>query len=157
MICSSPTNSYSLRETGAFILLCDKDHNEHLPRIYQRALDFLVTNEPEQCLEVQLPLHKYEELERYADSLYDPEVDYDTKTSTAIINTAPCSTNQRFEETARVWRILRQATFGGYNSRTSKVPDDGLVYFLTTEEVLTVAIEMGVSEKYEKLLKDAYL
>ncbi|KAK9358959.1 hypothetical protein V1504DRAFT_459596 [Lipomyces starkeyi] len=34
---------------------------------YQRALNFLAANEPEQCLRVQLPFEKYEELERNAD------------------------------------------------------------------------------------------
>jgi hypothetical protein len=34
---------------------------------YQRALRFLAANEPEQCLRVQLPFEKYEELESNAD------------------------------------------------------------------------------------------
>ncbi|KAK9311101.1 hypothetical protein V1524DRAFT_473477 [Lipomyces starkeyi] len=151
-------------------------HLEDTEGQYQRALNFLVTNEPEQCLEVQLPLHKYEELERYADSLYGeikyPYVDYDTNTSTAIIYTAPAPLHgmvsaqlqhliQRGAEMALIQHnkpeIARRLhaygessdrpLFGGYNSRISKVPDGGLVYFLTSEEVLTVAIETGLSEK----------
>jgi hypothetical protein len=38
--------------------------------LFQRALDFLTDNEPEQCLRVQLPFQKYEELQRHAESLY---------------------------------------------------------------------------------------
>ncbi|KAK9373308.1 uncharacterized protein V1513DRAFT_432984 [Lipomyces chichibuensis] len=126
---------------------------------YQRALNFLVTNEPERCLEVQLPLHKYEELERYAESLYGekkyPYVDYDSNSSTAIIYTAPAPLHgmvsaqlqhliQRGAEMAliqnnkpEIVRRLRafgessdRRLFGGYNSRISKVPDGGLVYSL---------------------------
>ncbi|KAK9495396.1 hypothetical protein V1508DRAFT_402002 [Lipomyces doorenjongii] len=161
-------------------------HLEDTEDQYQRALNFLVTNEPEQCLEVQLPLHKYEELERYADSLYGeikyPYVDYNTNTSTVTIYTAPAPLHgmvsaqlqyliHRGAEMALIQHnkpeIARRLhaygessdrpVFGGYNSRISKVPDGGLVYFLTREEVLTVAIETGLSEKYEKLQKDAYL
>ncbi|KAK9326779.1 hypothetical protein V1520DRAFT_103557 [Lipomyces starkeyi] len=251
MIRSGPTRPYSLRQPGAFILLCDKMSIYHgagsssrsiarriRPAIsmvrghsppsaadeaaasptkkphkvntkkdtsamsaqsiqvvtmtssspalylgdtedqYQRALNFLVTNEPEQYLEVQLPLHKYEELERYADSLYGekkyPYVDYDTNTSTAIIYTAPAPLHgmvsaqlqhliQRGAEMAliqhnqpEIARKLKaygessaRPLFGGYNSRISKVPDGGLIYFLTREEVVTVTIETGLSEKYE--------
>ncbi|KAK9360370.1 hypothetical protein V1504DRAFT_433910 [Lipomyces starkeyi] len=133
-------------------------HLEETEDQYQLALNFLDTNEPEQYLEVQLPLHKYEELERYADSLYGekkyPYVDYDTNTSTANIYTAPAPLHgmvsaqlqhliQRGAEMAliqhnqpEIARKLKaygassaRPLFGGYKSRISKVPDGGLIIF----------------------------
>ncbi|KAK9483985.1 hypothetical protein V1527DRAFT_453587 [Lipomyces starkeyi] len=148
-------------------------HLEETEDQYQRALNFLVSNEPEQYLEVHLPLHKYEELERYSDSLYGekkyPYVDYDTNTSTAIIYTAPAQLHDMVS--ARLQHLIQPGAemaliqhnqseiarklkaygassarplFGGYNSRIAKVPDGGLIYLLTREDVLTVAIEMGL-------------
>ncbi|KAK9360839.1 hypothetical protein V1504DRAFT_440070 [Lipomyces starkeyi] len=75
---------------------------------YQRALDFLAANEPEQSLRIKLPFDKFEALESYASKwrqevtniiiLFNsptkltgryPYVDYCPTTSTAIIYTAP--------------------------------------------------------------------
>ncbi|KAK9312150.1 hypothetical protein V1522DRAFT_438200 [Lipomyces starkeyi] len=67
---------------------------------YQRALDFLSANEPEQCLRVQLAIDKYKELHHHAENLYGEKnakvlTDIHTltcpDTSTVIIHTAPSS------------------------------------------------------------------
>ncbi|KAK9311444.1 hypothetical protein V1524DRAFT_387716, partial [Lipomyces starkeyi] len=142
--------------------------------LFQRALDFLTDNEPEQCLRVQLPFQKYEELQRHAESLYTPYVDYCSNTSTVIIYTAPSPLHGMFSasfqselyhvaknelvrlnkpELARKLKAFGESSdrpiFGGHNSRISKVPDGGLIYTLTREDVLTVVIETGQSETYE--------
>ncbi|KAK9371110.1 hypothetical protein V1509DRAFT_559231 [Lipomyces kononenkoae] len=153
---------------------------------YQRALDFLATNKPEACLEVQLPIDKYEELVCHAQSLYGekkyPYVDYWPDKSMVIIYTAPSpllgifSAGLQFElcsvakdelirrnmpELARKLKPFGASShrpmFGGYSSRISKVPDGGLIYTLNNEDLLTVVIETGLSEKYEKLQNDARL
>ncbi|KAK9482646.1 hypothetical protein V1527DRAFT_447029 [Lipomyces starkeyi] len=154
--------------------------------LFQHALDFLGDNEPEQCLRVQLPLDKYEELQRHAESLYGekkyPYVDYCSNTSTVIIYTTPSPLHGMFSaslqselyhvarnelirlskpELARKLKAFGESSkrpiFGGYNSRISKVPDGGLIYTLTRQDVLTVVIETGLSETYEKLQNDAKL
>ncbi|KAK9311122.1 hypothetical protein V1524DRAFT_371677 [Lipomyces starkeyi] len=154
--------------------------------LFQRALDFLSANEPEQCLRVKLPFDKYEELQHYAESIYGekkyPYVDYCSNTSTVIIYTAPSPLHGMFSasfqselyhvaknelirlnkpELARKLKAFGESSkrpiFGGYNSRISKVPDGGLIYTLTRQDVLTVVIETGLSETYEKLQNDAKL
>ncbi|KAK9489273.1 hypothetical protein V1508DRAFT_445674 [Lipomyces doorenjongii] len=154
--------------------------------LFQHALDFLADNEPEQCLRAQLPLDKYEELQRHAESLYGekkyPYVDYCSNTSTVIIYTAPSPLHGMFSASlqSELYRVARnelirlnkpelarklkafgessdRPIFGGYNSRISKVPDGGLIYRLDHENVLTVVIETGLSETYEKLQNDAKL
>ncbi|KAK9357568.1 hypothetical protein V1504DRAFT_398539, partial [Lipomyces starkeyi] len=108
--------------------------------------------------------------------------DYCSNTSTVIIYTAPSPLHGMFSasfqselyhvaknelirlnkpELARKLKAFGESSdrpiFGGYNSRISKVPDGGLIYTLTREDVLTVVIETGLSETYEKLQNDAKL
>ncbi|KAK9386420.1 hypothetical protein V1515DRAFT_616432 [Lipomyces mesembrius] len=141
--------------------------------LYQRALDFLAANEPEQCLQVQLPFDKYEEVERHAQSLYGeknttgayPYVDCPNK-SMAIIYTAPSPLHGMFSasfqsELYHVAKHLEHPPIDQFsediNSRILKVTDGGVIYTLNNEDVLTVVIETGLSEKYDNLQNDAKL
>ncbi|KAK9388162.1 hypothetical protein V1515DRAFT_614756 [Lipomyces mesembrius] len=111
-------------------------HLEDTEHQYQRALNFLVTNEPEQCLEVQLSLQKYKELERYADNLYGekkyPYVDYDTNTSTLH---CPCSA---------AWHGAEMALIQHNKPETARRQAYGKSSYTFRRE-------------YEKLQNDAYL
>ncbi|KAK9241749.1 hypothetical protein V1506DRAFT_481113 [Lipomyces tetrasporus] len=153
---------------------------------YQRALDFLSANEPEQCLRVQLTIDKYEELVRHAENLYGekkyPYVDYCPDTSMVIIYTAPSSlhgmvsahlphliqqsaeialTQHNKPDLAKRLMSLGESSdrpsFGGYDSRVSKTPDGGLIYTFNNEDVLALVIETGLTEDYQKLQKDIRL
>ncbi|KAK9367030.1 hypothetical protein V1509DRAFT_628057 [Lipomyces kononenkoae] len=124
-----------------------------LPEEYQRALDFLAANEPEQCLEVN-------ELSAY--------VDYWPNKSVVIIYTAPShihgilsaglqselylvAKNELIRhnkpELARKLKAFGESShrprFEVYSSRISKVPDGGLIYTLNDEDLLTLVIETG--------------
>ncbi|KAK9345876.1 hypothetical protein V1522DRAFT_429380 [Lipomyces starkeyi] len=161
-------------------------HSRDIEDEYQRALDFLAANEPEQCLRINLPFDKFEALERYASNLYGdkkyPYVDYCSTTSTAIIYTVP--TPLQWQVSSQLQYLIQRSVerelmrhnkselarkvqasgessdrpiFGGYNRRISKTPDGGLVYVVNNKDVLTVVIETGLSENYEKLQKDVTL
>ncbi|KAK9352625.1 hypothetical protein V1523DRAFT_244348 [Lipomyces doorenjongii] len=147
-------------------------------QLYQTALDFLVTNEPEQYLEVKLSFESYKALEEQARNIYGdkkyPDVDYCETSSTVTIYTIPtylhghisavlqnelCNAvgdvlkrNGRQQLAAHVrpsGESTERARWGQH--RASKTPDGGIVYEIEEDSTLTVVIETGVSEVYEKL------
>ncbi|KAK9245963.1 hypothetical protein V1506DRAFT_553503 [Lipomyces tetrasporus] len=119
---------------------------------YQHALDFLAVNEPEQCLRVQLPIEKYEELQRHAQSLY-PYVDYCPDTSTVIIYTAPSSLHGMVSAHLQT-KIYYAAAV---ELELSKTPDNGLLHSFNNKKVLALVIETGLTEDYQKLQNDIRL
>ncbi|KAK9357650.1 hypothetical protein V1504DRAFT_463798 [Lipomyces starkeyi] len=151
-------------------------------KAYQNALDFLIANEPEQRLDVRLPFDCYlaleeEARERYGDDGY-PRVEYSSKSSTVTIYTCQSSLHAKASQFLQRWieeggrRELTNHGRGELGERlrpivdetrnagddesgeSVKKPDGGLVYFRDFRSVTVLAIEVGVSEKYEKLVAD---
>ncbi|KAJ8101261.1 hypothetical protein POJ06DRAFT_267422 [Lipomyces tetrasporus] len=154
-------------------------------KAYQNALDFLIANEPEQRLDFRLPFDCYLALEeearkRYGDEGY-PRVEYSSKSSTVTIYTCQSSLHVKASQFLQRWieegvrRELVNHGRGELGERLRpifdetrnagddesgelvKKPDGGLVYFRDFRSVTVVAIEVGVSEKYEKLVADVTL
>ncbi|KAK9317686.1 hypothetical protein V1524DRAFT_422278 [Lipomyces starkeyi] len=153
-------------------------HTDREQQIYQTALNFLVKNEPEQYLEVKLSFESYEALEELARNMYGekkfPYVDYCETSSTVTIYTTPTYLHGHIAAVLQnelcnaVREVLQRhgrhqlavhvrpsgesterARWGQH--RASKTPDGGIVYEIEEDSTLTVVIETGVSETYEKL------
>ncbi|KAK9311919.1 hypothetical protein V1522DRAFT_447642 [Lipomyces starkeyi] len=112
---------------------------------YQSALNFLIANEPEQRLDVRLPFDCYLALEEEARKRYGDEGHPCSKSSTSSLHAKALQFLQRWiEEGGR--RELAKRGMGKLGERLGPVVDETLT---------VVAIEVGVSEKYEKLVTDA--
>ncbi|KAK9317036.1 hypothetical protein V1522DRAFT_399213 [Lipomyces starkeyi] len=176
---SARTSNSMIADIGVSVAASAPTDREQ--QLYQTALDFLVKNEPEQYLEVKLSFESYEALEEQARNMYGekkyPYVDYCETTSTVTIYTIPtylhghisavlqnelcyavrevlqCHGRQQLAANVMPSGESTERTKWGQH-RVSKTPDGGIVYEIEEDSTLTVVIETGVSETYEKLKED---
>ncbi|KAK9359862.1 hypothetical protein V1504DRAFT_434330 [Lipomyces starkeyi] len=118
-------------------------------KAYKNALDFLIANESEQRLDTRLPFSCFlalqeEARKRYGEESGYPRVEYSSKDSTVTIITCLFLNETR-------------NALNGESSESVKKPDGGLKYYRDFRTVTIAAIEVGVSEKYEKLIADVTL
>ncbi|KAK9491683.1 hypothetical protein V1508DRAFT_398740 [Lipomyces doorenjongii] len=143
---------------------------------YDEALGLLKNNPPEQVLDITLPYSKYLLLEKayskikkeadISDDQRYPYLSYNSFTNTASVVTVPSSLHDASVDAylsshpqARDSILPVGSTttydFNGAYANTTKQPDGGFCYEPRGGEAqLTIAIEVGASETYQKLLKD---
>ncbi|KAK9312772.1 hypothetical protein V1524DRAFT_472470 [Lipomyces starkeyi] len=135
-------------------------------KAYQNALDFLIENESEQRLDTRLPFSCFlalqeEARKRYGEESRYPRVEYSSKDSTSSLHANAAQflqeelTNQGKDELGDRLRPLFDETrnaLNGESSESVKKPDGGIKYYRDFRTVTVAAIEVGVSEKYEKLI-----
>ncbi|KAK9243368.1 hypothetical protein V1506DRAFT_544570, partial [Lipomyces tetrasporus] len=155
-------------------------------RAYQNALDFLIANEPEQRFDTRLPFSCFLALQEEAHKRYHeesyPRVEYSSKDSTVTIITCQSSLHANAAQFLQEWIVngarreltnqgrgelgnrlrplvdeTRNARNDDESSESVKKPDGGLKYYRDFRTVTVAAIEVGVSEKYEKLIADVTL
>ncbi|KAK9371814.1 uncharacterized protein V1513DRAFT_386103 [Lipomyces chichibuensis] len=160
-----------------------KSDNELL--FYQRALDFITANEPEKRLDIRLSYKSFQAVEEQALALYGDEkyplVEYSATDSRVTIYTAPTALHgssaanlQRAIDIA-VYNVLVQhrkqelfdrivavgeSTYDSVDEqgrRSTKTPDAGFKYCYDGRTVLTIIMEVGVSEGYTQLKADIML
>ncbi|KAK9235371.1 hypothetical protein V1525DRAFT_348461 [Lipomyces kononenkoae] len=154
---------------------------------YQRALKFLIDNEPEKWLDIQLSYQNFIALNEQAHALYGdaryPRVEYAATDSRVTIHTVPTTLHSQSAVTLQqairdcILMVLVQhnkqhlidyvlpvgdSTNESVNSqgmRSTKTPDAGLLFDDGTSSVLTLIIEAGagVSEGYRALKRDIKL
>ncbi|KAK9357938.1 hypothetical protein V1504DRAFT_488651 [Lipomyces starkeyi] len=152
---------------------------------YQRALNFLTANEPEKRLDIRLSYKSFKALEEQALALYGdekyPRVEYSATDSRVTIYTAPTAlhgssaVNLQQAISFAVYNVLVQnrkqelferivdvgeSTYSSVDEqgrRSTKTPDAGLKYYYDGGTVLTIIMEVGVSEEYTQLKADIML
>ncbi|KAK9329762.1 hypothetical protein V1520DRAFT_363255 [Lipomyces starkeyi] len=152
---------------------------------YERALNFLTANEPERRCDIRLSYISFQALEEQAQALYGhvkyPRVEYAASDSRVTIYTAPsafhgasaASLQLGIRDSVRdvLIRINKEqllthtilvgeSTYESVDEqrrRSIKTPDGGLKYYSDGCTVLTVIIEVGVSEGYRELQADIML
>ncbi|KAK9317060.1 hypothetical protein V1524DRAFT_424290 [Lipomyces starkeyi] len=152
---------------------------------YECALNFLTDNEPERRFDIRLSYRSFQALEEQAHTLYGdakyPRVEYDGSGSRVTIYTAPSSLHAGSSEGLQLGimysvrdeliRLNKQhllshilpvgaATYESVDEqrrRSIKTPDGGLKYYSDGRTLLTVIIEVGVSEGYRELQADIML
>ncbi|KAK9357714.1 hypothetical protein V1504DRAFT_463612 [Lipomyces starkeyi] len=182
----SQANAVSTRELQLYTTLKMAPGSDSEQELYKRALEFLKANEPEGWLDIQLSYSSFEELVEKARKLYGdnkiyPRVEYSCEDSTVTIYTAQSALHAQATNILQRWidewsraelvnhekqelcRRFSPASGRTYNSLnpnfkgSTKVPDGGLVYEKEHVQTVTVVIEVGVSEAYERLRKDIEL
>ncbi|KAJ8098128.1 hypothetical protein POJ06DRAFT_292774 [Lipomyces tetrasporus] len=159
-------------------------HNEQAS--YQRALNFLMANEPEKRLDVCLSPKSFQFLDEQAHALYGdakyPRVQYSALDSRVIITTIPTALHSRSASGLQglISRSVRDTLIRLNKGELSddvvlvgdseysivddqgrfsrKTPDGGLTYSDEEgKEALTIVIEAGFSESYQQLKRDVKL
>ncbi|KAK9358460.1 hypothetical protein V1504DRAFT_493797 [Lipomyces starkeyi] len=144
---------------------------------YERALNFLTDNEPERRFDIPLSYRSFQALEEQAHTLYGdtkyPRVEYDGSDSRVTIYTAPSALHGRSAEALQLGitysvrdeliRLNKQHLLnhiqpvGVSTQEINKKPDGGFIYYHDGRTLLTVIIEVGVSEGYRELQADIML
>ncbi|KAK9311754.1 hypothetical protein V1524DRAFT_473145 [Lipomyces starkeyi] len=152
---------------------------------YQRALNFLMANKPEKRLDIRLSYKSFKALEEQALALYGdekyPRVEYSATDSRVTIYTAPTAlhgssaVNLQQAISFAVYNVLVQhrkqelferivavgeSTYSSVDEqgrRSTKTPDAGLKYYYDGGTVLTIIMQVGVSEGYTQLKADIML
>ncbi|KAK9233919.1 hypothetical protein V1525DRAFT_107773 [Lipomyces kononenkoae] len=150
---------------------------------YNRALNLLKSNPPEQWLDLQLPRAKYLQLENAFFKLYPeslelryPSLSYNSFTETVTVVTAPAYIHEvaAVELSVAISRYAAQylSTYSEelacfiehYGSTTTtdfsdafegsrKQPDGGVRYYSPDGDQITVVVEIGFSENYASLCR----
>ncbi|KAK9485381.1 hypothetical protein V1527DRAFT_496701 [Lipomyces starkeyi] len=156
---------------------CDKEQVS-----YQRALNFLKANEPEKRLDIRLSYKSFQALEKQTLALYDdekyPRVEYSATDSRVTFYTAPTAlhgssaVNLQQAISFAVYNVLVQhrkqelferivavgeSTYSSVGRRSTKTPHAGLKYYYDGGTVLTIIVEVGVSERCTQLNDDIML
>ncbi|KAK9366633.1 hypothetical protein V1509DRAFT_654540 [Lipomyces kononenkoae] len=152
---------------------------------YQRAVNFLTTNEPERRLDLYVSYKSFQSLEDKARALYGdakyPRVEYSALDSRVIIHTIPTALHNssavglqmcikesirdtliRLDKKHLHSHILpigasKYSSVDDQRRRSTKTPDAGLKYDNCQLNDLLIVVEAGVSDGYQQLKADIEL
>ncbi|KAK9430980.1 hypothetical protein V1505DRAFT_399808 [Lipomyces doorenjongii] len=128
---------------------------------YRRALNFLTANEPEKRLDIRLSYKSFRALEEQALTLYGDKRSLSTRPQPRCMVIQQSNLQQAIS--FAVYNILvqhqKQELFERIVAvrRSTKIPDAGLLYYYDGGTVLTIIMEVGVSEGYTHLNADILL
>ncbi|KAK9372076.1 uncharacterized protein V1513DRAFT_474737 [Lipomyces chichibuensis] len=129
--------------------------DEHTP--YQRALKFLIDNEPEKRLDIQLSYQNFIALEEQAPLHSQSAVNLEIAIRDSILKVL---VQQNKEELIDYIVAVGESTQESVNDQgtgSTKTPDGGLLFYNNKRSALTLIIKAGVSEGYRALKRDIEL